>query len=180
MVVTGVSYFFFNSFGSGNKNAPSNAASISPQVMKPVSVIEGKKYVSLPAVIKDTLPAKKLLAVASPPAFAKATLPASVPPPAPASVIAHNPTSESFILTESILKGDLVGKKLSGCDITITSLSEITSISNLVLVDRLSASYLKYKCVVKVKQGADTYTSIPYLYYSSEGSFIKVDGTNCE
>jgi hypothetical protein len=90
------------------------------------------------------------------------------------------PNNVSFTLTATRVIGDLVGKKLSGCDITINSPSEISHIDNLVLVEKLSASYFKYKCTVKVKQGTETYTASPYIYYSAEGSFIKVDGTNCE
>ena len=76
--------------------------------------------------------------------------------------------------------GDLVGKRLSGCDVTINTVSEIEHLDNLVLVEKLATSYLKYKCTVKVKQGNETYTSSPYIYYSPDGTFIKVDGTNCE
>jgi hypothetical protein len=90
------------------------------------------------------------------------------------------PSHVGFNLTPARVMGDLVGKKLSGCDITINSSSEINNIANIVLIEKLSASYFKYKCTVKIKQGTETYTASPYLYYSAEGSMIKVDGANCE
>jgi hypothetical protein len=42
------------------------------------------------------------------------------------------------------------------------------------------SAYLKYKCTIKIKRGNETYTSSPYIYYTPDGTFIKVDGTSCE
>ncbi len=172
ILVTAASWMFFH---NSSNNPASNTASLQP-VMKPEIIKDVKNEISRPVTKNDTVPAKKLIAVATYPAAAKPVTPSTVTVVQPVK----KPATEGFSLTETKLKADLVGKKLSGCDVTITSASEINSISNLVLVDRLSASYLKYKCIVKIKQGNEAYTSSPYIYYSAEGSFIKVDGTNCE
>ena len=74
---------------------------------------------------------------------------------------------------------DLNGKKISGCGVIIGSDAELKNVSNLVLVETTS-SYNKYKCTLKLTQGSDTYTAVPYLYYTDDGAIIKVDGTNCE
>jgi hypothetical protein len=81
---------------------------------------------------------------------------------------------------ESRVKSDLVGKKLSGCGITVKSASEISNISNLVFVDKLASGFMKYKFSATIVQGGDTYKATPYIYYNSEGVFLKVDGTTCE
>ena len=177
IVVTTISYFFFS-----KTTKPSTVNSTNnTKPVKQSSIAENKPAEKV--VTRDTTLHPKLLAAANTAMVTKA-----LPTVAPTSIIAKPapaPVSSSkapsvFYLTEARLKTDLIGKKLSGCDITINNSAEINSIGNLVLVDRLSASYLKYKCIVKVKQGNDTYTSSPYIYYSAEGTFIKVDGTNCE
>jgi len=89
-------------------------------------------------------------------------------------------TPHEWLMTESKVKNDLVGKRLSGCNIVIHNSSEISNINHLALVEKLSTGYLKYKFNLTVKQENDVYTSIPYIYYTSTGHFLKVDGTNCE
>ena len=176
---TTASYFYLS---SNNKNAVnSNTGSqqtTAPMVAETKMKPEAHKAATLAP--KDTVQRSRLLAAAvvspSKPMAPAVATPVINKTKAPTTMA----TPASFALTESRLRNDLVGKKLSGCDITINNSGEINSIGNLVLVDRLSASYLKYKCVVKVKQGTETYTSLPYVYYSAEGTFIKVDGTNCE
>jgi|GEM_PF-6233846 hypothetical protein len=173
IVVAAASWFFFN---HTTKNPQVNTAGVIPIGNNPdLNSTENRNLSPRPAKT-ETAPAKKLLAVAGVASAAKPV--PSVPAPVAQPVKKSAP--EAFSLTESKLKADLIGKKLSGCDITINNAGEINSISNLVLVDRLSASYLKYKCIVKIKQGNEAYISSPYIYYSAEGSFIKVDGTNCE
>ena len=82
-------------------------------------------------------------------------------------------------ITEAKVMVDLNGKKISGCGVIIGSDAELKNVSNLVLVETTS-SYNKYKCTLKITQGSDTYTAVPYLYYTDDGAIIKVDGTNCE
>ncbi|HLP49334.1 MAG TPA: hypothetical protein VK154_00475 [Chitinophagales bacterium] len=84
-----------------------------------------------------------------------------------------------YALSAAKVKHDLTGKKIAGCGISIGSESELQAVSNIVMVEK-TASYLKYKCHVEILQGNDAYTASPYLYYSPDGSFIKLDGTNCE
>ncbi len=78
------------------------------------------------------------------------------------------------------VKNDLVGKKLTGCDIVVASLSEISEVSGITQAGRLTAGNLKFKAKVVVTQGGETYHATPYLYYTPDGAFIRVDGTNCE
>ena len=83
-------------------------------------------------------------------------------------------------INESKVLNDLVGKRISGCGVTINSSDEVQEISNLVFVETLPSGYKKYKFVAKIEQGGDSYTATPYIYYSADGGFIKIDGTNCE
>ena len=83
-------------------------------------------------------------------------------------------------INESKVLNDLVGKRISGCGVTINSSDEVQEISNLVFIETLPSGYKKYKFVAKIEQGGDTYTATPYIYYSADGGFIKIDGTNCE
>jgi len=90
----------------------------------------------------------------------------------------EKPKAEAKISVKKVT-ADLIGKTISGCGVTIGSDAKLDNVSGLVLVDK-SANYAKYKCTIKIVQGGDTYTSVPYLYYSDEGTLIKIDGTNCE
>lgn len=83
-------------------------------------------------------------------------------------------------INESKVLNDLIGKRISGCGVTINSSDEVEEISNLVFVETLPSGYKKYKFVAKIEQGGDSYTATPYIYYSADGGFIKIDGTNCE
>lgn len=86
-----------------------------------------------------------------------------------------------FVLSEAKVKDDLIGKKLSGCGITLTGSSEIQSITNPVMIEDATAlGYIKYKLSLRLVQGGETYNVTPYLYYSPSGKFVKVDATNCE
>jgi hypothetical protein len=87
---------------------------------------------------------------------------------------------ENFVLDEARVRKDLVGKRISGCDIIIGSASEIEQISGLVLVEKLSTGGQRYKFTAIIAQGKDNFTASPYIYYTSGGAFIKIDGTNCE
>ena len=171
-IATGASYFFFRSH---NKPAETPAASTQPALPVNVKTETAKVEHNTPAV-KDTAHSHKLIAAAVPTAMPLKP----VTPVAAASAPLSKPTAGSFALTANKVITDLVGKKLSGCDITIANSTEIEHVDNLALVEKLSSSYLKYKCTLKIKQGADVFTSSPYIYYSAEGTFIKVDGTNCE
>lgn len=98
----------------------------------------------------------------------------------PAEAVTRTKTKTDFSLTPFRLKADLIGKSLSGCDIVIRKLSEINQVKNLVLVERMPSGYLKYKLEMRVVQGNEIYTATPYVYYTSAGRFLKIDGTNCE
>lgn len=82
--------------------------------------------------------------------------------------------------SNSSLVAMLVGKRLSGCDVTISSKEQIKSITTPVLIEKLASGQLKYKCTLQLQHGKDLYTAIPYLYYDSEGKLLRIDGTNCE
>jgi len=160
-IVAGCSYLFFS---RSNVKIPVNAAS--PVTMPQRSETAKSQIAAFNKT--DTSHEHKLLAIAT----------AAPPKPNPTANV--NPSVMPFSLTTTRAVNDLIGKKLSGCDITINNKAEVEHIDNLLLVEKLSASYLKYKCTLKIKQGNDLYTSTPYIYYSAEGTFIKVDGTNCE
>ncbi|MDB5282884.1 MAG: hypothetical protein JWO06_1959 [Bacteroidota bacterium] len=98
----------------------------------------------------------------------------------PAEPIASDAPKKAFSISEARVKSDLVGMKLSGCDIVIKSPAEIMEVGNLTLVQKLSTGSFKYKFTAKIRQGATTYSATPYIYYNSGGNFIKIDGTNCE
>ncbi|MCS6933558.1 MAG: hypothetical protein NZM35_00220 [Chitinophagales bacterium] len=89
-------------------------------------------------------------------------------------------TTEPFRLTGERVAQDVVGKKISGCDITIRSIEEVRSVSPPVLIEQLSSGTVKYKCTLRVAQGDNSYVASPYLYYTPAGKFLKIDGTNCE
>jgi hypothetical protein len=84
------------------------------------------------------------------------------------------------VINEARIKHDLIGRKLSGCDIMLKSLSEIKAVSGLSLVEKMQSGFLKYKCTVKIDQDGEKFTASPYVYYTSRGEFLKIDGTNCE
>jgi hypothetical protein len=172
-LIGGISYFAL----SNGSNKVTTTTKVQLPATTPVVAAEPAKKIA-PIVTTDAPPTNKLIAAVTP-APAK-PIPAASPSSSAPVPVAAKPANQSFSLTASRAIGDLVGKKLSGCDITINSPSEIDHLDNLVLVEKLSASYLKYKCSVKIKQGGETYTSSPYIYYSADGTFIKVDGTNCE
>lgn len=178
IIVTVISYSFFSS--AEKKTTIDSASNASPSVSSPSNVPDENKSVAPKNITADSAPKTKLLAAVSPPPAVPKTVVATKPANNTSLPATVTPQPARFTLTQSRLKEDLVGKKLSGCDITIKSIAEINSIDNLVLVDKLSASYLKYKCRVKINQGSDVFTSTPYIYYSAEGTFIKIDGTNCE
>jgi len=96
-----------------------------------------------------------------------------------AQPVAEKPAAEKIIVNETKVRGDLTGKKISGCGFTIGSDVELKSVSNLIRVER-SDNYTKYKCVIKMTEGNDTYTAVPYLYYADDGTLLKIDGSNCE
>jgi len=88
--------------------------------------------------------------------------------------------ASDFVLTAAKIKNDLVGRKLSGCGITIRKIGDIISLGNPVYIEQLPSGFMKYKVSAKIVQGNEVYNSTPYVYYNANGSFIKVDGTNCE
>lgn len=134
---------------------------VTPEVVKsetPVAVVKEKK-------IKVEVPKEKAL-----------------PAPVAAAPVSEKKSSKSvFHLTKLTAKKDLVGKKLSGCGITLLNTSEVKDITEPVLVENSAANgYVKYKMSVKVAQDGETYSVTPYVYYSPSGQFIKIDASNCE
>ncbi len=97
----------------------------------------------------------------------------------PAAPVKAKHTTD-FVLTSAKVRADLVGRKLSGCGITIRKAGDIVSLGTPVYVEQLPSGYMKYRVAARVVQGNETYNSTPYVYYKADGSFIKVDGTNCE
>lgn len=110
-----------------------------------------------------------------------AILKTNTSPAAPSTIATKpaepKPANKTFINPAKV-KMDLTGMKVSGCGIVLNS-GDIQGISNLVQVEK-SETYIKYKCTLKISQGADHYTATPYLYYNQYGDLIKIDGTNCE
>lgn len=125
---------------------------------------------SLPRDIVNNSPSTNITTTATPPAPKRTTADAVVRPVPKAD----------FNLTTFRVKADLIGKPLSGCGIVVQKLSEINRIRNLVLVEKMPSGYLKYKFEVRVVQANEIYTATPYIYYTSSGRFLKIDGTNCE
>ena len=118
----------------------------------------------------NTLPAKVV----------KKVVPVAVKPAEKRVQISDERAKSEAAVFESKVINDLVGTKLSGCGIVIKSTSEIAELTNLVLVEKLSSGALKYKFTAKINKGTETYSAAPYIYYTVDGTFIKVDGTNCE
>lgn len=85
----------------------------------------------------------------------------------------------SKISAQMVVK-DMVGQKVSGCDIVIKSEDEISGVSSLKLIEKLPSGQMKYKFSAVIKQNNQTYKTSPYVYYHSNGTFVKLDGTNCE
>lgn len=112
-----------------------------------------------------------------------AVLTTATKPAATKKVTTTEPVAEkvknNMAITEAKVAIDLNGKRISGCGVIIGSDAELNNVTNLVLVEK-ATTYIKYKCTIRLTQGSDTYTAIPYLYYTDDGAIIKVDGTNCE
>ncbi|MCW5907715.1 MAG: hypothetical protein KIS94_07650 [Chitinophagales bacterium] len=121
--------------------------------------------------------------ITSEPASTSAIPATDKPVTATTPVVAEKPKEKSAAFSLSVLQArtDLIGQKLSGCGITLSTVSEVQNISNPVLVENSAASgYLKYKLTMNVTQGGETYYVTPYLYYSPAGKFMRVDASNCE
>lgn len=88
--------------------------------------------------------------------------------------------AEKFDLTVTRAMDDLIGQRLSGCDMVVRSVSEINNISQPVFVGKLSSGYLKYKFDVTITRNNETHTSSPFIYYTSDGRFVSIDGANCK
>ena len=187
-LLAGAAYFYFNSSLPNNPNpetavisaeTPSISASVAADTLK-------TETAAIPAV--DTTAAK-----AEPLAEEKGSILKAEPVIEPATksntvsatnAVFHEPapakTETSMRVTESKIRADIVGKKISGCGITINKRDEIEELGSLVLIETLPSGSLKYKFSAKIVQGEDTYNATPYIYYTPKGGFIKIDGTNCE
>ncbi len=153
----------------------------SPIVKSPPVIIQPKKQeqeivpvdtTSVAETNKDTVPVKKLIAMATPPVTAK---PVPVAQPAQKA----SPPIASPI-TETRVMDDMLGNKLSGCGITVNNPGEIANFSNLTLITREPSGEAKYKFTARIVQGGEIYYATPYIYYDANGVFVKIDGTNCE
>ncbi|MBL7778563.1 MAG: hypothetical protein JNK66_09760 [Chitinophagales bacterium] len=100
--------------------------------------------------------------------------------PQPTNEVASPSYVAPFRLTGAIAANDLIGKKITGCDITIHTLEEVRSVSPPVLIAQISSNMVKYKCTIRVVQAEASFIASPYLYYTPAGKFLKIDGTNCE
>lgn len=85
-----------------------------------------------------------------------------------------------FVLTTDKITRDLVGKKLSGCDISIAGINSIKDVHNVVCVETLSTGNMKFKFGTRIEQNGHVYKAQPYIYYTPEGRFLRLDATNCE
>ncbi len=141
-----------------------------PEVITPP--IEQQQVVD--TVLESDAPAENT----NPPADEPVKVSPAVYNPPAATPPVENPKAKSRI-TEAKVMADLNGKKISGCGVTIGYEADLNNLSNLVLVEK-SSNYTKYKCTIKLSHGDDTYTAVPYLYYTDDGMLTKIDGSNCE
>jgi hypothetical protein len=122
-------------------------------------------------LLVDTLARKAKTAITPSPKTEMKVMVSETAPPQP---------KENFMLDEARIRKDLIGKRISGCDIIIGNASEIQQVNNLVLIEKLGSGNLRYRFTAIIAQGKDTYTASPYIYYNAAGAFVKLDGTNCE
>jgi cobalamin-dependent methionine synthase I len=180
-----VGYFFLTKSGGQesvdlqNKVKQTDAISKPEAVKAPVIKTEATDTAKAPDVVvfPDTFKQSKLIAMSSPPAKrpSKAIV-RTTKRVQPAKSVAK----DDFVLSEAKAKRDLVGRKLSGCGISVNKAAEVVSLQNLVMVEELPSGEVKYKCIATIVQGGDTYTVTPYMYYNPDGVLINVDGTDCE
>ncbi len=187
-LLAGVAYFYFNSSLSNKPNPETAFISVeTPSLSAPVAADTLKTETANSSLVDTTAAATKPLAEVE--ASTQKTEPAIEPATKSKTVSAANAvfrepapaSAETTVrVTESKIRADIVGKKLSGCGITVNKRDEIEELGSLVLIETLPSGSLKYKFTAKIVQGEDTYNATPYIYYSSKGGFIKIDGTNCE
>lgn len=88
--------------------------------------------------------------------------------------------ASNWQLTERILIKDVVGKRITGCDVQVQKSTDIQKIENLVLVEKINSDLYKYKCRIEINRNGNSYVATPYLYYRPGGGLVKIDGSNCE
>ncbi|HLP19035.1 MAG TPA: hypothetical protein VK174_01965 [Chitinophagales bacterium] len=173
-----LTWFYFTQIDkpTGELSANASEAGVSPEAIdRSNKVVDTVLSDEQPAERKDTLanaPVKVSPAVLTTGSAVAEVKSVSAPP-------VNEKPANKYALSAAKVKHDLTGKKIAGCGISIGSESELQAVSNIVMVEK-TAAYIKYKCHVEILQGSDAYTASPYLYYSQDGSFIKLDGTNCE
>lgn len=177
----GLVFFYYNNINNKqtavSETAKTETANTPTESSTPVQQI-------VDTILESDAPAEKKEVVVAEPmkvnnaVLITATKPATIKKATATEPIAEKPRT-NIAITEAKVTIDLNGKKISGCGVVIGSDAELKNVSNLVLVERTTA-YNKYKCMLKLKQGSDNYTAVPYLYYTDDGAIIKIDGTNCE
>ncbi|MBL0310544.1 MAG: hypothetical protein IPP77_12985 [Bacteroidetes bacterium] len=174
-VVTIAGFAYYNIFSSGPKQI-SETSKISEPSSEVSSSEDSMEMAMLSKAAIDSV-SFETGAVSTP--VSTATTSAATESKIAEAVIRKDPKKE-FSLTSFRVKADLIGKPISGCGIVIHKLSEINRLNNLILVEKMSSGYLKYKFEIRVVQGNEIYTATPYVYYTPVGRFLKIDGTNCE
>lgn len=162
----------------------SKQASVAKEPAKSISAKEEssnsdvKEYI--PVVSPEVSNEKKadLTAIAQPDKISKSTL--EEEPEVKSEIMKKPSSSRISVISAQTIAADMVGQKVSGCDILIRSIEEVSSVSGLKLIDKLPSGQLKYKFSAIITQNKQTYRTSPYIYYQTNGTFVKLDGTNCE
>lgn len=176
LIGLGVFYFYMRG-NTGNEMAANTPPHSSTAVISGNKVVDTVLSDETPTA-HDSIPAANAPLAVSPAVLTATTQPAKTKAAVTTTTSTEKPAGNNA-LTVAKVKHDLTGRKISGCGITIGSQDELEQISNIVLVEK-TGKYTRYKCEVKITQDEDTYTAHPYLYYNTDGSFMKLDGTSCE
>lgn len=166
-----LSYFYFTSI---YKNGSSSTTTTTSSPAQQPSAKEETAKTNSVSSTENTTPTQTDVAE-----HANSNVP-SIPATNAVYNVPRTGTENSLRITESKVRNDLVGKKISGCGVTINSSDEVEQLGNLVFVETLPSGYKKYKFTAKIIQHGEAYTAVPYIYYTAKGGFIKIDGTNCE
>jgi phage-related minor tail protein len=177
LIGLGVFYFYMRGDSTGKEIVANTEPHSNTAVISGNKVVDTVLSDETPAA-KDTTPVTAEQLSVAPAVLTTTTKPATVKNTTASSSNTEKPAN-SNVLTVAKVRHDLTGRKISGCGITIGSEDELEQISNIVLVEK-TGKYTRYKCEVQITQGSDSYIAHPYLYYNTDGSFMKLDGTSCE
>ena len=142
------------------------------------SASEPKEYIPVITSQVSDEKAADLTAIAQPDKISKSS--EREEPEVKREIMKKPSSSRTSVISPQSVAADMVGQKISGCDILIRSIAEVSGVSGLKLIEKLPSGQLKYKFSATITQNKQTYRTSPYIYYQTNGAFIKLDGTNCE